>query len=396
MAREAWPDLIGDEAIEEARVALHRPIALAEGLPGTFYGDAFFRLEQQTLFPRSWSIVAVGSAIPNPGDVLPLDFVGNPILLTRGKDGTIRAFYNICRHRAMKLVAEPCQGASRLRCPWHSWNYDLHGKLLATPQLGGENVNQVDAFDKAELGLKSIPVERWLDYVFINLDGQAGPFNDFISPLADALAHFKFDDLRHSGRLDKYYEGNWKLATEGGIEDYHLPFGHPQLNADLFRNSTPFVHFGTFAGGIVSLVEKGGEPCDAATEHSGTGIPDLIRHDGKAMQEMLVFNVFPTGTVLISPDHVMLGLLIPESASRTRLELHFYYDGESATSGNLEAARAENYKMWLNVVPQDFPFVEGTQATIKARDNAGIRTRFSPYWEVAVHEFQKMVIDAVR
>ena len=395
MSYGAWPETIESNAIQDAYDALCRPIETAEGLPGAFYGEASYRLERETLFPRSWSVVAGGSAIPDPGDVLPIDFVEYPILLVRGRNGEIKAFHNICRHRAIKLVSEPCHGTRRLRCPWHSWTYDLDGKLLATPQLGGDGVSRVDGFEKSGLGLKEIPVGRWLDYVFVNLDGLAQPFEDYIAPLDRALAHFKFDDLRHGGQVDKHYEGNWKLATEGGIEDYHLPFGHPQLDAHLFRNSTPFVHPGTYAGGIVSL--SGGEDADTATdEQAGTTLPNLARLDGKPTDEMLVFNVFPTGTVLISPDHVMLGLLMPESASRTRLELHLYYDGDNAVADDLAAARAGTLDMWLSVVPQDFPFVEGTQATVKARDAAGIRTRFSPYWEVAVYEFQKMVIDAVK
>ncbi|MCJ2182880.1 aromatic ring-hydroxylating dioxygenase subunit alpha [Novosphingobium sp. 1949] len=390
----AWPQAIEPEAIHAAREALFRPIEVAEGLPGAFYGEAFFELERQTVFARSWSIVAVGAAIPDPGDLLPIDFVGNPILLVRGKDGEIKAFHNICRHRAIQLVGKPCKAAKRLRCPWHSWAYDLDGNLLATPELGGERTNRVDAFEKAQLGLKPIPVGRWLDYVFINLDGLADPFERFIAPLETALARFRFEDLRHAGRVDKYYEGNWKLATEGGIEDYHLPFGHPQLGAQDFRNSTPFVHAGTYAGGIVDM--SGGPQSGETPADAGAGrLPDLGRHDGLPMTEMLVFNVFPTGTVLISPDHLMLGLLMPEGASRTRLELHLYYEGEVATAPQLESARAQVRDMWLSVVPQDFPFVEGTQATLRARDAAGIRTRFSPYWEVAVHEFQKMVIESV-
>ncbi|MCJ2179987.1 aromatic ring-hydroxylating oxygenase subunit alpha [Novosphingobium album (ex Hu et al. 2023)] len=394
MSYGVWPQTIGSDAIRAAREALFQPIERAEGLPGSFYGEAFFELERSTLFPRSWSIVAVGAAIPNPGDILPLDFAGYPVLLVRGKDGEVKAFHNICRHRAIKLVHEPCEGAKRLRCPWHSWAYDLDGNLLATPELGGEKINRVEGFEKAGLGLKPIPVGRWLDYIFINLDGVAEPFESYIAPLDDALARFRFDGLRHGGRVDKYYEGNWKLAMEGGIEDYHLTFGHPQLGAQNFRNSTPFVHPPTFAGGIVDLTPADGSN-DGQSDAADARLPELSRHDRQPMTEMLVFNVFPTGTVLISPDHVMLGLLMPEGASRTRLELHLYYEGDAATAAHLAAARSQVLQMWLDVVPQDFPFVEGTQATIMARDAAGIRTRFSPYWEVAVHEFQKMIIESV-
>lgn len=375
--------------LDRARAALDRPLVEAEGLPGRFYGEDFYKLEQRSLFPRSWCAIAVGAMIPDAGDLLPIDLAGWQILLTRAADGTVRAFHNICRHRAMQLVAEPCN-APRITCPWHAWSYDLKGKLLAMPELGGRKTNVVDGFDKATLGLKEIPVGRWLDYVFVNIDGRAGPFDDHIAPLAKLLDHLKLDRLRHGGRLTDVYAGNWKLATEGGIEDYHLPFGHPQLNAHLYRNTVPYHAPGVFAGGGVMI----GAP-EVEERAWNAQLPNLEQRDGEPLSELYVFNVFPTGTVLISADHVMIGMLLPTGASRTIVDLHLYFDGDAASDERLAEARAGVVAMWHGVVPQDFPFIVGTQATVMSRDAAGIRTRFSPYWEQAVFNFQKMVLDAV-
>lgn len=375
--------------IDRARAALDRPIAEAEGLPGRFYGEDFYNLEQRSLFPKSWCAVALGAQLSDPGDLVPIDLAGWPILLTRTADGAIRAFHNICRHRAMRLVAEPCN-APRITCPWHSWTYDLKGKLLAMPELGGAKINAVDGFDKATLGLKEIPVGRWLDYVFVNIDGQAEPFDDYIAPLVKLLDHIDLDGLRHGARLTDIYAGNWKLATEGGIEDYHLPFGHPQLNAHLYRNTIPYNAPRSFAGGGIAI-----DAPEVEERAWNAHLPNLVQRDGTPLPELFVFNVFPTGTVLISADHVMLGVLLPTGASETIVDLHLYFDGAAATDEGLAEARAGVLEMWHGVVPQDFPFVVGTQATILARDAAGIRTRFSPYWEKAVFNFQKMVLEAV-
>lgn len=380
---------IDADAIRAARNALSRPIGEAQGLPGRFYGEEFYALEKHRLFPRSWCAVAVGASIPAPGDVLPIDLGGMPILLVRGPDHEVQAFHNICRHRAMRLVAEPCN-VPRLRCPWHSWTYDLEGKLLAMPEISGAKNNVADGFDKADLGLVPVAVGRWLDYIFINVDGQAAPFEAYIKPLADLLAGLKLDCLRHASKLVDVYEGNWKLATEGGIEDYHLPFGHPQLNAHLYRNTTPYSAEQTFAGGGVAV------PQDETDDRPWNArLPGLTMRDGGPLRELFVFNVFPTGTVLIAADHVMLGMLLPDGAARTTVELHLYFDGDAATSEPMAPARQETLDMWHGVLPQDFPFIEGTQATIQSRDAAGIRTRFSPYWEQAVLKFQQMVLDAV-
>lgn len=386
-------------AIDAARGALDRPTQLAEGLPGMFYGAEFYDLERRTLFTRTWCAVTVGSAIPNVGDLLPIELAGWPILLLRDRDGQIQAFHNICRHRAMRLVSEPCSAASRIRCPWHGWTYDLSGKLLGTPEVGGAGVHSAEGLQRATLGLKPVAVGRWLDYVFVNLDGRAKPFAEHIRPLAELLSDFDFSQIRHSDQIDEVYRGNWKLATESGIEDYHLPFGHPQLDAHLSRNTTPYAAAGVFAGGSVSM----GSPPAVAASGTSPGassvadppLPKLRSRSGKTSLDSYVFNVFPTGTVLITDDHVMLGMLLPDGPASTRVELHTYYEGDAAQGIAHRTARAQSLARWREVLPQDFQFIEGTQATIDARDAAGIRTRFSPYWEEPVQRFQQMVLDAV-
>ncbi len=395
--RSDFPDAhrITPAAIGAARAALDRPTQLAEGLPGAFYGADFYELERRTLFTRTWCAVTVGSALPNVGDMLPIELAGWPILLLRGRDGEVQAFHNICRHRAMQLVREPCSAATRIRCPWHGWTYDLSGKLLGTPEVGGAGVHAAEGLQRSTLGLKPIAVGRWLDYVFVNLDGQAKPFDEHIRPLADLLGDFDLSDIRRSDRLEEVYRGNWKLATESGIEDYHLPFGHPQLEAHLSRNTTPYAAAGVFAGGAVSMGRATPDPHASDPRAALTPLPKLRSRSGKPTLENYVFNVFPTGTVLITDDHVMLGMLLPDGPASTKVELHLYYDGDAAHGPGHEAARAQSLARWREVLPQDFQFIEGTQATIDARDAAGIRTRFSPYWEEPVQRFQQMVLDTV-
>jgi choline monooxygenase len=265
---------------------------------------------------------------------------------------------------------------------------------VATPELGGAGVHAAEGFEAGELGLKSLPIGEFLDYVFVNLDGKAGPFERHVKPLADLLSGVDLSDLRHGGRLDDVYHGNWKLATEGGVEDYHLVFGHPQLNAQLARNTRPCAAAPVFAGGWVELGEIPATSED--TEPSAhPPLPLLRRSGGGDLGRMLVLTVFPTGSVLISPDHVMVGLIMPDGPARTRVELHYYFQGEAATSAAYAQAREATFAMWREVLPQDYPFIQGTQATIEARDLAGVRTRFSPYWETPVLEFQKMVLEAV-
>jgi len=385
------PDFIeSDEA--QIRAALERPLGEAEGLPGRYYGEEFFRVEQRVLFPRTWAAVAVGAQIPNPGDVLPVDLAGWPLLLVRKSDGGVAAFHNICRHRALRLVSEPCSNQKSLRCPWHAWRYSLEGELLATPELGGARTNDAAGFDKAELGLKPIRVGRWLDFILVNIDGSAPPFEEHIAPLSALLAGYDFDNLRFAARVEDHFDGNWKIVKEGGIEEYHLPFGHPQLNAHLVRNSTPRI-----VPPVYTAIETDPSEMPAeSNERAWTArFPDLPRREGAGPRLMYAINVFPIGSILVAADHLMLGVHLPEEPELTRVQINVYAADNAAASPGYDEALRGTMEMWKIVLAQDNAFVQGVQATVGVRDAAGIKTRFSPYWEAGVRSFQKMVLDAV-
>jgi choline monooxygenase len=376
----------------EIRAALESPLEAAEGLPGHYYGAEFYKIEQRRLFPSTWAAIAVGAQIPNPGDVLPVDLAGWPLLLVRQNDGEVSAFHNICRHRAIRLIAKPCGNQKSLRCSWHSWRYGLDGKLLATPEIGGARMGEASGFDKAELGLKPIRVGRWLDFIFVNIDGAAPPFDAHIAPLDALLSGYDFSDIRRADAFEDSYNGNWKIVTESGIEDYHLPFGHPQLNAHLLRNSTPFIVHPVYTALATDLT---GFPAEAEQRAWNARLPDLPRRDESGPRMLYAINVFPTGSILLAADHVMLGIHLPEGPERTRVDINIYAHGDAATSADYADARQGTLDMWTEVLPQDAAFIEGVQATIHVRDAAGIKTRFSPYWEAGVRSFQKMVLDAV-
>ena len=114
------------------------PIETAHGLPNELYTDTeLFELERKAVFEQNWSCIGFGKDIPNPGDARPVSFLGIPLMTVRDKDGRIRVFQNVCRHRGMKLIDEPTQFKGVIRCPYHSWCYNLDGGLRSTPHVGG-------------------------------------------------------------------------------------------------------------------------------------------------------------------------------------------------------------------------------------------------------------------
>lgn len=386
-------DRLVREQDEAARAALARPLEIAEGLPGSYYGAEFYQIEQRRLFPRSWAAVAVGMQIPNAGDILPVQLAGWPLILVRQPDGGIAAFHNICRHRALLLVAEPCSGEKSIRCPWHAWRFGLDGTLQATPEIGGPRQGNAPGFDKTALGLKPIRVGRWLDYIFVNIDGSAPAFEDYIAPLAKLLANYRLEELSHMYSFEDAYKGNWKIVTESGIEDYHLPFGHPQLNAHLLRNSTPHIDYPVFG---ISTDTQGFTAEKAEQRAWNATLIDLPRYDESVPRILFSMNIFPTGTILVTSDHLALGVHLPDGPDRTKVRVNLYTHRDAAEAPDYANGRQRVRELWAGVLPQDAAFIEGAMATMQFRDAADIKTRFAPYWEAAVHGFQTHVLEAIR
>jgi choline monooxygenase len=223
------PATLGDFLIDADLAAIRGSVEAARGLPGRAYGAQFYALEQRRLFPRRWCPVAFASEIAHPGDTLPVELAGWPLLLMRGEDGQRRGFLNICRHRAMRIVPEPKRGLAALSCPWHGWTYGLDGKLTATPRVAGEKRHDDPRLCREDIDFKPVRLAQWLDLVFVDFQGEAPGFEEHIRPVTALLSNYALDDLHPVEEWSLVYPGNWKVAVEGAIENYHLPYGHPQL-----------------------------------------------------------------------------------------------------------------------------------------------------------------------
>jgi choline monooxygenase len=370
---------------------LDRETGAAEGLPGSFYTARSFTAEQKALFPRSWCAVALGSFVPNPGDIYPVDLAGWPLIILRDSAGEIRAYHNVCRHRGMKFVTGPCH-AKVMRCPWHSWAYGLDGRLLATPDLGGANESAAEGFDRSQLGLVPVAVGTWLDLVCVNIAGNAPPFDEYTRPLTDLLDAYDFDDLGHIGGGTYHYDANWKICVEGSIEDYHLPFGHPEINAEELRNSTPIL-LDDAVFGVMTQVPPPAPGTEDEHRPWAAHLPTLPLKAGGMPDKMYSLSLFPNTGMLVAFDHIAFAIYLPDGHGKTRYDYGLYTVKTAATGEEFAGARQGNLDLWDIVVAQDKPFWEGAQQTAEVRDQAGIQTRFSPYWEVSVHGFQKAVAD---
>jgi phenylpropionate dioxygenase-like ring-hydroxylating dioxygenase large terminal subunit len=386
---------LGDFVSKAEIRALYRPTAKAEGLPARAYREGFYRVEQEQLFPRAWCAVGVASEIPSPGDAMPVDLAGWPLALVRQRDGNIAAFHNVCRHRGMRLLPAPCKGRAVLRCPWHSWTYDLAGRLVATPDLGGDKVRAAPGFDFAELGLRQVRLARWQDYLFVNIDGKAPEFADHIRPFQRFLGGYDLSVMRHGGRWEGSYPGNWKIAVEGAIEDYHLPWGHPELMQGVAARNAR-VDFAEHCFAAVSGRFEYPTGQGPALTRLKRAMPSMPVAPPAEPERYFVINLFPVGLVTLRADTMMLGLFTPDGPERTRLVFHHYFAGEAASDPAFARQRQEIVDNLAYVAEQDIGYVAGVQSNLATRDRLDFPTRFSAYWEGGVQHFQKMVVETIR
>ena len=374
--------------------ALFRPTAEAQGLPGCVYTDPdFLALERETLFRNTWVGVATASEIPDPGDAVPVNLAGYPLLVVRDEAGVIRCFYNICRHRGAALVREKCHMRGAIRCPWHGWTYRLDGTLRGTPLLGGIGIHEASEFDKTGLDLVSVTVAQWFDIVFVNLSGTAPPLETHLRPFV-AQDEFDFTRLHQAGNWEMHYPGNWKLAIESGIEDYHFPFVHGQLSQGDKQAEVP--HAETIGDDFFYLSEE------ASVWARGRARPDLPQLPlmtgliGRDAQSLSFTCLFPTTVMYRAVDGAYVAFWLPEGHELTRMRFFHYFVDEGASAREYAATRADLIEQSQHTLGQDKAIIGTVQQGAHVRDRLGIRPRFSPFWESTVHNFQKRVIEKIR
>ena len=196
------------------------------GLPSAAYTNhSFLELENSYLFSRNWVFTGFAHQLPNIGDVTPVSVAGQPILIVRNESNEITAFHNVCRHRSLQMVDKPGNCGRKLRCPYHSWSYDLHGKLKNAPFFGGAARQQVEGFEFEDNGLIPVNCAIWHDWIFINLDPEPETFESFLEPVKQALGDTDITRYHPIATIDLgEIRCNWKLLMENFIEPYHVQF----------------------------------------------------------------------------------------------------------------------------------------------------------------------------
>jgi phenylpropionate dioxygenase-like ring-hydroxylating dioxygenase large terminal subunit len=346
-------------------------MSLQRTLPTAWYRNIdVFRIEKERIFSREWVAACREEELPRPGDGQVLNVLGESVLLVRNREGRLRAFYNVCRHRGARLcrdahatiapgrVALPggITAGRLIVCPYHQWSYDLNGALVAAPHLGADA-----GFNKQDYSLYPVGLETWGGFVFLNLSpGEAKPLADQLAGIPQRLQRYPLADLR-IGRSIRYdVAANWKIICENYNECYHCGGVHPELCALVpsFRD----------AGGANLDWERGVPHREGAHTFTVTGttsrrpFPGLnedeqIRHKGEL--------IYPNLFLSVACDHVAAFLLQPLGPERTQITCHFLFEASEIDKAGFDPRDAVDF--WDLVNRQDWTVCESVQEGIQAR-----------------------------
>ena len=375
---------------------VNKPISKAHGLPNECYTSKEYTLiERKKLFEDKWIVIGVASSLPNIGDAKPIDLLGMPILIVRTKNNQIKVFHNICSHRGVKLVRETGKIKNVIRCPYHSWSYDLDGQLKATPHIGGMNIHQSPEFQKSKSDLKEIRSYIWLDLIMININNNEISFEEYIKPLSERWEQFwpvKDRDLIYHADDFGYFKldakCNWKFAIENYCESYHLPWVHPGLNS--YSKLEDHYHIqglpNRFAG---QGTKKYDQPMIGNKKFD-----TFSNWEKNRLKNAEYVALFPNVMIGLHVDLFYVFWLEPLGINKTKEHMQIYYVGNDSANGeDLKELRQENSRFWKKVMLEDVGAIESMQkGRCSPFYNGG---SFSSIMDQPTHQFHKWVVESL-
>ena len=352
------------------------PLASAATLPARYYTDpAILEAEKERIFGRTWQLVARVDELARPGDFVPVTVLDEPLVIVHALDGTLRGFYNVCRHRAGQ-VALSRGNRKTLQCGYHGWTYNLDGTLRNCPEMEG-----TENFDKADFGLLPVRVELWGPFVFANLDPGAPPLLEMMGaiPAEVAAAGYDVARMRLVERRTYEIECNWKVYVDNYLEGYHLPIAHPglfkELDYDAYRVET-FRYYSKQHAPIRPL--KPGEEIGRDRRY-------FRSPDGE--EDALYYWLFPNTMFNIYQDNMSSNVILPLGADRT-LTIFEWFFAEPGTGAGWESMQ-QTIAFSDEIQQEDIAICQQVQRGLRSR--AYDTGRFSAKRENGVYHFQSLV-----
>ena len=320
-----------------------------------FVSPEVFAAEQKRIFARNWLLVGHESQIANAGDYMVIEAAGESLIVVRNSRLEIRVFYNVCRHRGTRLCEEQSGHSSAIQCPYHAWTYALDGRLIGAPHM-----DEVPGFDKTQFSLQPVNLAIWEGFIFVNLDENPMPLEEWFAPLAGKFAPWNLPRLRSAKRIEYDVRANWKLIFENYSECYHCPGVHPALSRlTPYDSAENDLSEGPFLGGSMRITK--GKSLSLSGNACALPVGDIKAEDHA---RVFYYSIFPNMLLSLHPDYVMVHQIWPKSLERTRIVCDWFFRPEAAGVSEPSYRPDDAIEFWDMTNKQDWHVCELSQQGI--------------------------------
>ena len=371
------PDVAAVEAVAAGR---HDDPARSHSLRAEAYTDPrWYEVERNAVFARSWQWVCHIEKLRAPGAYVTAEIAGRPVVVVRDRGGTLRGFYNVCKHRAHHLLAGEGTAGSMV-CPYHAWTYDLTGSLVAARHTAG-----LPDFAPDDICLDPVAVEEFGGFVYAHLDPGAPPLHIAAAPLEEEIARWAPDvhDLTFAHRLTYEIEANWKNVIDNFLECYHCHVAH--------RDFVSLVDMDTYVVTTHDLysshMAEAGKSANSAYDVSQATVTDHA-----------VWWLWPNTCLMRYPGrgNFIVMQVVPDGPGRTRETYDFFLETDEPDQAELESIRYVDEVLQ----PEDIALVESVQRGMATpafdQGRLVVDPDGSGLSEHALHHFHGLVLDAYR
>ncbi|HXW17976.1 MAG TPA: aromatic ring-hydroxylating dioxygenase subunit alpha [Candidatus Acidoferrales bacterium] len=344
------------------------PLAEAHTIPAPWYFDPrIAALERRRVFSRTWQAVGRAPQVAGPGQFITGEIAGEPIVVVRGADTRLRAFFNVCRHHAAAVVIEPEGRAEHLRCPYHGWTYGLDGALKGMTEFEG-----VCHFERSQNGLVPIRVEIWENLIFVNLDSNAESLLDFLGGLAGRVKPLHLGKLQFVERRSYELNCNWKVYVDNFLDGgYHVPHAHKGLNSGIQITKYTIENEDRFCVQSTPL-KQSSEDADVAATRRG----DMGHY----------FWLYPNFMLNWYEGYLDTNLVLPLAQDRCLVIFDFYFE---KTGGDANEYNRQSISVSHRVQEEDIWLCEAVQRGLNSQ--AYVAGRLSVRREAGEHLFHRLL-----
>jgi glycine betaine catabolism A len=353
---------------------------VAKTLPARYYTDpAVFSDELKRFYSEMWVCVGRSTQIPAPGDYFLREIAAESLIVVRETKDTIRAFFNLCRHRGTR-ICPVTEGhfVGHIQCGYHGWTYAFDGRLLGAPHMQ-------ESFRREQYPLHDVNTGVWDGHIFINMGDAPQPLTTQLADLPQKFSHWRMAELALHRRICYDVKANWKLIMLNYNECLHCPVLHPALHAiSDYRSGNNDEPNGSYIGGSMEF-RDGAKTMSADGKLRRAYLPGLTAEE---CTKVYYYAVYPNLLLSLHPDYVMTHLLFPRAVDRTEVICEWHFDPVEMSKPDFESDDAERF--WDETNRQDWCISELSQAGIRSKAYAP-----GPYSksEKLLRAFDQMILE---